>query len=55
MTSVKSEPVKAKTKDNMVFFRGGYAHSDNVRGGTLDPTYVPVWAQTKRFISRQYK
>jgi hypothetical protein len=38
MTSVKSEPVKAKTKDNMVFFRGGYAHFDNVRGGTLDPT-----------------
>ena len=40
MTSVKSEPVKAKTKDNMVFFRGGYAHSDKDRGGTLDPTYV---------------
>jgi len=38
MTSVKSEPVKAKTKDNMVFFRGGYAHFNNVRGGTLDPT-----------------
>jgi len=38
MTSVKSEPVVAKTKDNMVFFRGGYAHFDNVRGGTLDPT-----------------
>ena len=41
MTSVKSEPVKAKTKDNMVFFRGGYAHADQDRGGTLDPTYVP--------------
>jgi opacity protein-like surface antigen len=38
MTSVKSQPVEAKTKDNMVFFRGGYAHFDNVRGGTLDPT-----------------
>ena len=38
MTSVKSQPVVAKTKDNMVFFRGGYAHFDNVRGGTLDPT-----------------
>ena len=38
MTSVKSEPVKAKSKDNMVFFRGGYAHFNNVRGGTLDPT-----------------
>lgn len=40
MTSVKSEPVKAKTKDNMVFFRGGYARPDANRGGTLDPTYV---------------
>ena len=40
MTSVKSEPVVAKTKDNMVFFRGGYAHADQDRGGTLDPTYV---------------
>ena len=40
MTSVKSEPVKAKTKDNMVFFRGGYARADQDRGGTLDPTYV---------------
>ena len=42
MTSVKSEPVKAKTKDNMVFFRGGYAHADHDRGGTLDPTYFPL-------------
>ena len=41
MTSVKSEPVKAKTKDNMVFFRGGYARQDTQRGGTLDPTFVP--------------
>ena len=41
MTSVKSEPVEAKTKDNMVFFRGGYARQDTQRGGTLDPTYVP--------------
>ncbi len=48
MTSVKSEPVKAKTKDNMVFFRGGYAHFDNVRGGTLDPTDNPVWGGSNR-------
>jgi len=41
MTSVKSQPVVAKTKDNMVFFRGGYARSDTQRGGTLDPTYIP--------------
>jgi opacity protein-like surface antigen len=41
MTSVKSEPVKAKEKDNMIFFRGGYAHNNLQRGGTLDPTIVP--------------
>jgi hypothetical protein len=41
MTSVKSQPVKAKTKDNMVFFRGGYSHFNVDRGGTLDPTYIP--------------
>lgn len=41
MQSVKSQPVEAKTKDNMVFFRGGYARQDTQRGGTLDPTYVP--------------
>ena len=41
MTSVKSEPVVAKSKDNMVFFRGGYARADKDRGGTLDPTYAP--------------
>jgi hypothetical protein len=38
MTSVKSQPVKAKTKDNMVFFRGGYSHFNVDRGGTLDPS-----------------
>lgn len=38
MTSVKSEPVKAKDKDNMVFFRGGYDYYQNPRGGTLDPS-----------------
>ena len=41
MTSVKSEPVVAKSKDNMVFFRGGYARADQDRGGTLDPTWAP--------------
>jgi hypothetical protein len=41
MTSVKSQPVVAKSKDNMVFFRGGYARTDTQRGGTLDPTYIP--------------
>lgn len=39
--SVKAAPVIEKTKDNMVFFRGGYAHTNTTRGGTLDPTSVP--------------
>ena len=39
MHSVKSEPSKASgSKDNMVFFRGGYGYADSKRGGTLDPT-----------------
>lgn len=48
MTSVKSQPVEAKTKDNMVFFRGGYAHFDNVRGGTLDPTANAFYGGSNR-------
>ncbi|MGZ8157680.1 MAG: porin family protein [Methylobacter sp.] len=39
MNSVKSAPKESKkSKDNMVFFRGGYGHANNKRGGTLDPT-----------------
>ena len=38
MASMKSAPAAVKSKDNMVFFRGGYANPDNKRGGTLDPT-----------------
>lgn len=38
MASVKAAPAVDKTKDNMVFFRGGYANPDNKRGGTLNPT-----------------
>ncbi|MFI3137214.1 MAG: porin family protein [Methylococcaceae bacterium] len=34
-------PAPVKTKDNMVFFRGGYGHNNSTRGGTLDPTNVP--------------
>ncbi len=41
MASVKEAPVIEKTKDNMMFFRGGYGHSNATRGGTLDPTTVP--------------
>lgn len=40
MASMKAAPAVAKSKDNMVFFRGGYGHPDNKRGGTLDPTSV---------------
>jgi len=38
MASVKSAPVASESKDNMVFFRGGYAHANRNRGGTVDPT-----------------
>jgi uncharacterized small protein (DUF1192 family) len=41
MNSVKSQPKESKkTKDNMLFFRGGFAHANNQRGGTLDPTQL---------------
>lgn len=33
MASVKAAPVKIETKDNMVFFRGGFAHSNTHRDG----------------------
>lgn len=33
MQQVKSAPVKVDTKDNMVFFRGGYARNDHKRDG----------------------
>ncbi|MEI7796952.1 MAG: hypothetical protein WCI06_10000, partial [Methylococcaceae bacterium] len=39
MTSVKHEGTPSKgSKDNMVFFRGGYGHNNDHRGGTLDPS-----------------
>ncbi|CAA9891979.1 conserved exported hypothetical protein [Candidatus Methylobacter favarea] len=42
MASVKAEPAKTKEHhDNTLFFRGGYSHQNNDRGGTLDPTEVP--------------
>ena len=46
MVSVKSEPVKEETKDNMVFFRGGFAHSDAARNGvSIKSDVVPAGAQ----------
>lgn len=35
MNSVKSEPAKAKSKHNMVFFRGGYGRNDSSREGSI--------------------
>ena len=41
MNEVKSAPKDSKkSKDNMVFFRGGFGHANAQRGGTLDPTWV---------------
>ena len=35
MVSVKSQPIKEDTKDNMIFFRGGYAHLNTTRDDIL--------------------
>ncbi|WP_394753442.1 porin family protein [Crenothrix sp.] len=40
MQDAKANPPKV-VHDNHLFFRGGYAHQNNDRGGTLDPTNVP--------------
>lgn len=40
MSSVKSKPAEKPHHDNTLFFRGGYAHSNAQRGGTLDPTSI---------------
>jgi len=45
MAAEKSKPVKADTRDNMVFFRGGYAHMDNNRPGvSIDSVVSPASA-----------
>ncbi|MDP2903638.1 MAG: porin family protein [Methylovulum sp.] len=42
MASVKAAPMSTKARhDNTLFFHGGYAHQNNDRGGTLDPTNIP--------------
>lgn len=38
MNTVKHEEHHGKSKDNMVFFRGGYGRNNESRGGTVDPT-----------------
>lgn len=51
MNSVKSTPAESKkSKDNMVFFRGGYGHANANRGGTLDPTNVPGVGSTRNGV-----
>ncbi|MGR8933092.1 MAG: porin family protein [Gammaproteobacteria bacterium] len=46
MQSVKSAPVKEDTKDNMVFFRGGFAKNDRSRHGvSIQSNVVPIIAQ----------
>ena len=35
---VQSKPAEKEHHDNTLFFRGGYAHANATRGGTLDPT-----------------
>lgn len=41
MNTVKSEGSTKGSKDNMVFFRGGYAHSNDQRGGDLAVNAFP--------------
>jgi len=36
--AVQSKPAEKEHHDNTLFFRGGYAHANATRGGTLDPT-----------------
>ena len=38
MSSVKAAPVKSDSKDNMVFFRGGWGQGNDNRGGDLGVT-----------------
>lgn len=42
MTSVKSEPVKAKSKDNMLYFRGGYTRNDESMNATTNTFAGPT-------------
>jgi hypothetical protein len=48
MASVKSAPQEKEHHDNTLFFRGGYAHQNNDRGGTLDPTSVDALGLASR-------
>lgn len=46
MASVRSQPVKEETKDNMIFFRGGWSKVDHKRNGvSIQSDVVPLGAQ----------
>lgn len=48
MASVRSQPVKEETRDNMIFFRGGWAKADHSRNGvSIQSDVVPVVAQDR--------
>lgn len=52
MASVKAAPKASKSKDeHMLFFRGGFAHANNQRGGTLDPTSVAGVGSNKNGVA----
>ena len=52
MNSVKSAPKESKkSKDNMVFFRGGYAHANDQRGGTWILHHLQTVGVLKRCYS----
>jgi len=49
MSTVKATPVKADSKDNMVFFRGGFAHANSQRNGvSIQSDVVPFGGQTDK-------
>jgi opacity protein-like surface antigen len=48
MASVKAAPIKVESKDNMVFFRGGFAHSNRDRNGvSIKSDVVPAVSQER--------
>lgn len=50
MNSVKHEDHHKDSKDNMVFFRGGYGRNNESRGGTLDPTGKAIGDQDAWYV-----
>ncbi len=49
MQTVKATPTYTETKDDMVFFRGGFSHSNTFRNGvSIQSDVVPFGGQTDR-------